>query len=83
MKSETARRIESLTGKPDGWMDQPIPKSNAVNEDREIYSLGEVHKLTYEERLLLDWFRSKTLIERKAVFDLLKIPDTIDFVKSA
>lgn len=83
MKSETARRIEALTGKPDGWMDQPVQSRFTAKQDRSNYDGDASIILTFEEKLLLDWFRSKSPNERKAALSLLNISDRKDFSESA
>jgi hypothetical protein len=82
MKSETARWIEQKTGKPVGWMDQPIKQGQRLRAEQSPanYSSAE---LTSEEKLLIEWFRKKNIEERAYFLSFIGIANTSDFVKSA
>jgi hypothetical protein len=82
MKSDTARRIEACTGKPDGWMDQPFNNTpKTLQQERSEY-LHE-SSLTEDESLLIAWYRSKSTEEKTHVLSLLGINKAPDFAKSA
>lgn len=82
MKSDTARWIEDKTGKPTGWMDQPVKKQQPHEAKQNVANYPDV-KLTHEEKLLLDWFRKKDDDEKAYFLNFIGIIKTSDFVKSA
>lgn len=84
MKSDTARRIEERTGKPNGWMDLPLV-SNVPGVHLKIldYDLGDIGRLTNDEATLIRWFRSKSPADRRHFLELFGIAAQIDFTKSA
>lgn len=84
MKSETARRIESCTGKPDGWMDQPITaQQNLAKQEKVNYLSNNTQNLTDDEIQLISWYRKKSNEERLHFLSILGINKTSDFAKSA
>jgi hypothetical protein len=84
MKSDTARRIEERTGKPNGWMDLPL-ESNVLGVRSKIldYDSGEIGRLSDDEITLIRWFRTKSPSDRRHFLDLFGIAAQIDFTKSA
>lgn len=82
MKSETARWIEEKTGKPVGWMDQPIKHGQRFHVEQNAANYSAV-ELTAEEKLLLEWFRKKNSEERAYFLSFIGITNTLDFAKSA
>lgn len=83
MKSDTARRIEACTGKPDGWMDQPI-NDNVVDVRLSLSAYDtSSYQLTKDEAVLIAWYRKKTANERSHLLSLLGILKQPDFAQSA
>jgi hypothetical protein len=82
MTSDTARWIEVQTGKPSGWMDQPVLEKQAFSVKQESASYG-ITKLTADEKLLLDWFRKKNDEEKSYFLSFIGLAKTPDFAKSA
>ena len=82
MKSDTARWIEEKTGKPTGWMDQPVKvrENFAAQQKISNYSSGD---LSQEELLLLEWFRNKKDEEKAYFLSFIGVIKTPDFAKSA
>ena len=82
MKSDTARWIEEKTGKPSGWMDQPVRQRQSYGAEQRAASYSDA-KLTPEELLLLDWFRKKSDEEKAYFLGFIGIIKQSDFAKSA
>ena len=84
MKSDTARRIEACTGKPNGWMDLPLNGGAPfVRDNVAHYQNNEVDRLSDDETVLVRWFRSKTPADRRHFIELFGIAAKSDFTKSA
>lgn len=82
MKSETARWIEEKTGKPVGWMDQPVKPGQRFHLEQNAANYSEL-ELTPDEKLLIEWFRKKNLDERSYFLSFIGIKNNLDFAKSA
>ena len=60
-----------------------IQKSTDLHQARGTYSKGESPNLSHREKLLIEWFRSKTDAEQKSFLNLIGIAKQPDFAKSA